>query len=196
MLPVRDCFGRVLERKKTLLVFSALFLIAFLFGIILTKSPAMYDYHLTVCDRFIDRVCFSRRSVFLIFLEHVAGSALLLALFLIAGIHRVGLILPPAMIVYRAYMCGGSTAIFFSVYGFSGVLIALVLYLPIRILTDLCFLCATTLSCARAGKFRFCREDFACLAFDFLILFLLILAIYFVEMVLLLALFHPIGNML
>lgn len=195
-IPVKDCFGRVCERKKTLAAFGALFLLSFILGICFIKTPAIYDYHLTLCDRYIDRVCYSQTSVFLIFIERTAGHAFLLALFLIAGLHPAALIFPPAILVYRAYTFGGSVAIFLSVYRFSGALVVFVLYLPIHLLLDVLFLSAISLSCSRACRFRFAKEEFLELFYDFLILFLLTAAICLLEMILLLALFHPLGNIL
>lgn len=185
-----------MERKKTLIVFSVVFFVSFILGIALIGTPAAYDYHLNACDRFIDRICFSQNSVILIFFERAAGNALLLAAFCISGIHIACLVLPPALLVYRAYTCGGSVAIFFSVYGVTGILIALVLYLPVHLLIDGCCISATALSFGRARGFRFCKTDFIGLFFDYLILLLMVIAICLLEMILLLVLFHPLGNIL
>lgn len=192
----QDCFHRAVERKRTLIVFAVLFLLGGILGAIFIKTPAIYDYHLNLCDRFIGRVCFSDKSVFVIFLERTAGNAVFLALIIIAGVHPVGLAVPPAVLVFRAYTFGGSVAVFFSVYGVSGALIALVLYIPVHLLLDVVFLCATSISCGRAGAFRFCKGDFRTLALDFLVLLILVALICLLEMILLLALFHPIGNLL
>ena len=192
----QDCLGRATERKKTLIIFAALFAVSAILGICFIKTPAVYDYHLNLCDRFVGRVCFSERNVFLIFLERTAGNAFILLLLLLAGIHVFGLVVPPAVFVYRAYTFGGSVAVFFSVYGVSGALIALVLYMPVHLLLDAVFLGATSLSFGRARRFRFCRENFKELALDFLILLLIVTIICLLEMILLFALFHPLGNLL
>lgn len=192
----RDCFGRALVRRKTPIVFAVVFVLCFILGIAFIGSPSVYDYHLNACERFLDRVCFSCRSVFVIFLERTAGNALFLALFLLSGIHPTGLVLPPALFVYRAYTCGGSIAIFFSVYGFTGVFVGLVLYFPVHLALDFIFLVASSLSCDRARKFRFCKEEACSLLSDFVVLLIAVAAVCLVEAILLLVLFHPLGNIL
>lgn len=192
----RDCCGRAIRQKKTLVVFLLLFGCLTLCGILFIKTPAVYDYHLTICDRFIDRVCFSSRSVFLIFLERAAGNALILLLLSVAGIHIAGLAVTPVVICFRAYTFGGSLAIFFSVYRFTGAIIVFALYLPVHILLDAVFLMAVSLSFSRAPSFRFCGNDWKELLFDVLILLALILAVCLLEAILLLVLFHPLGNIL
>ena len=192
----RDCFGRALVRRKTPIVFAVVFVLCFILGIAFIGSPSVYDYHLNACERFLDRVCFSCRNVFVILLERTAGNALFLALFLLSGIHPAGLVLPPALFVYRAYTCGGSIAIFFSVYGFTGVFVGLVLYFPVHLALDFIFLVASSLSCDRARKFRFCKEEACSLLSDFVVLLIAVAAVCLVEAILLLVLFHPLGNIL
>ena len=193
---VRECVCRALSRKKTLAIFAVVFLVGVIVGLCCIKTPAIYGYHLKLCDRFIDRVCYSDRSVFLIFLERTAGNLLLLALFLASGLHCAALVLPPALILYRAYTFGGSLYIFCAVYGVSGALIAFVLFFPIHIAIDLVFMSGTALSYARAPRFRFGREELKEILLDFLILAAFILIICLVEAILLAALFHPLGNIL
>lgn len=193
---IRECLFRVIERKRTLLFLILLFLCSTVCGIVFVKTPAMYEYHLRVCDRFLDRVCFSSTDVFLIFLERTAGHAALLALVCASGVHVAALVVSPAVLVYRAYTFGGSLAVFFSVYGFSGALIAVVLYMPVHLLIDAALLCSATLAFGRAPRFRFCAPDLRELFCDFLVgLFVVVCACLF-EMTLLFVLFHPLGNIL
>lgn len=191
---VRDCFSRALTRKKTLIVFLLLFLAGIVLGLIFITTPAIYDYHLTICDRFVNRVCFSDRSVFEIFLERLFGNGLLLLLTVAAGIHWAGCIFPPIVLGYRAYTFGGSLYIFFSVYRISGAFIVVALYLPVHILVDAVLCCASTLSYARAPHFGFAKPDWLSLLTDLGCLFLLLIAIGLIELLLLMALFHPLGN--
>lgn len=191
---VRDCFSRALGRKKTLIAFLALFLVGFVLGMVFITTPAIYDYHLTVCDRFVNRVCFSDRSVLEIFFERALGHGLLLILAVAAGVHPVACVFPPIVIGYRAYTFGGSLYIFFSVYRVSGAFIVLALYLPIHLLVDAVLCCAGVLSFSRAPHFGFGKGDWLALVADFLCLFAVVLAIGLAEMLLLLALFHPLGN--
>lgn len=193
--PVRDCFGRAFSRKTTIIVFAAGFLIVAILGLAIS-TPAFYDYHLTLCERFIDRVCYSERSVILIFLERFAGNLLFVALLIASGIHVVALVIPPVVLSYRAYTFGGSLAVFFSVYQFSGALIVFVLYLPIHILIDAVLLLSTSLSYARAPCFRFGKDDFKEMLHDFLVLLALVAIICILEMILLLVLFHTLGNLI
>ncbi len=190
----RDCLSRTFERKKTLAAFAILFLVGMILGLIFVKTPAIYDYHITVCDRFVNRICFSDRNVFEIFLERALGHAVLLLVIALSGIHFVGCVLPPVVLLYRAYTFGGSLYIFFSVYRFSGALIVIGLYLPVHLLIDavLCF--AGALSYARCRRFGFSRHDWLLLFADFLVFFCFLLAVGLLEMLLLLALFHPLGN--
>ena len=195
-LPVKECFGRVFEKKLVLIIFAVLFVVGAALGIVFVKTPAMYDYHLNRCERFIDSICFSDRSVFLIFLERLAGHALILALLLIAGIHPVGLVITPVIVVFRAYTFGGSLSIFFSVYRMTGALIAIAFYLPVHIIFDCIFLAAVAISFQRASGFRFSKFNFGELLLDALIFLLLIAIVCLVEMLLLLILFHSVGNIL
>ena len=196
LLPVKECFGRVFEKKVTLIAFAVLFVVGIALGIVFVKTPAIYDYHLNRCERFMDSVCFSDRSVFLIFLERLAGHTLILALLLAAGIHPVGLVITPIVIVFRAYTFGGSLAIFFSVYRMTGILIAIAFYIPVHIMFDCIFLAAVALSFYRAFSFRFCRPDFGTLLRDFLIFLIFTAIVCIAEILLLLMLFHSVGNIL
>lgn len=192
----RDCLARTFDRKKTLLVFAVLLLVATILGLIFVTTPAIYDYHITVCDRFVNRICFSDRSVLEIFLERTLGHTVLLLVVMLAGIHAVGCILPPVIFLFRAYTFGGSLYIFFSVYRFEGALIVIGLYLPVHLLIDAILCCAGALSYARCRRFCFSRHDWALLFTDFLVYFCLVLAVGLLEMLLLLALFHPLGNII
>lgn len=193
---MKDAFFRACERKKTLAVLLAVYAAAFILGIVFVRTPAFYAYHIELCDRYINRVVYSDRSVFTIFLERTAGCALLITLTMCSGIHVVGLIIPPPILVYRAYTFGGSIAIFFSVYKLSGAIVVFLIYLPIRLLTDCILLAAISLTFARAPRFRFAKCDFCDLGFDLLALILAVIAVCFLEMCLLLVIFHPIGNLM
>lgn len=188
----KDCFFRAFQRKIIIVIAVLLLLCSTMCGIIFAKTPAFYEYHLKMCDRFLDRVCYSDRSVFLIFLERTAGNALLLVLVLAGGLHPALLPIPAVVLVFRGYACGGTLTILFSVYGFSGALVALALYLPIRLLAD----CALLLGAGNACACAFLRGGPRELLCDFLPLFLFIAAVCLLEMILLLALFHPMGNLL
>lgn len=192
----RDCISRILEKKLTLLIFAVVFLCGIILGIAFVKTPAVYYYHLNLCDRFVDRVCYSERNVFVIFFERTLGHAVILAVVLLGGIHIAGLFLPAAVLLFRACTFGGSLAVFFSVYRLSGVLIVFVLYLPIHLLLDAVFLGAAVISVSRAPRFRFAKADFTELLHDFLALAVLVVLICLLEMILLFALFHPLGNIL
>ena len=192
----KECMGRALSRKKTLILFGVLFLLAAVLGMIFVKTPAIYAYHRNLCDRFIDRVCYSSTSVFVIFLRRWWGHGLLLLLVVIGGIHPATLLVPVAVLIYRAYTFGGSLVIFFQIYGVSGALVVFVLFLPIHLLIDCVLLFGTALSFERCRQFCFSKRDFLCMLGDIVCLFLCIAAVCLVEMVLLLALFHPIGNIL
>ena len=165
-------------------------------GIVFIKTPAFYEYHLKICDRFLDRVCYSDRSVFIIFLERTSGAALLLLLVLAGGLHPVCLPLPALVLFYRSYTFGGTLAILFSVYAFPGAVVAFALYLPIRLLTDGVLILSAGISLTRAFCFSFCTGDFKELLSDFLFALVLIVLVCLLETVLLSALFHPLGNLL
>lgn len=192
---LKDAFCRAIEKKRALIVFGVVFLAGMILGICFVKTPAFYEFHLNNCDRFLTRICYSDRSVFVIFLERTAGCSLLLVLTLIGGVHIVGLAVPAAVLLYRSYTFGGQIAILFGVYGVSGALVALVLYIPVHLLTDAILLFGTALSVGRTRCFHFAKQDLCELGRDFLALFLLIAAVCLLEMILLLAIFHPLGNL-
>lgn len=192
----RDCFTRVCERKRILLFVGIFFLIGFILGISFVRTPAFYDYQLNICDRYLYRICFSDRSVFLIFLERTAGCGVLVAVVLFSGIHILGCVVPPAILLYRSYTFGGTVFILFGVYGVSGAIVALVLFLPIHIMVDVVLIAATSVSFGRCRRFRFMKEDFMELLCDALAFFLVVTAVCILESILLLAIFHPLGNLL
>ena len=125
----------------------------------------------------------------------MAGCSLLLLLTLLGGVHIVGIALPSAILLYRSYTFGGQIAVLFGVYGFSGSIVALVLYIPIHVLIDAVIVLAASLSACRARCFCFTKRDFCELGLDFLAFLLLIVAVCLLEMILLLAVFHPLGNL-
>lgn len=196
LLPVKERFGRALDKKIVLIIYAVLFLTGTILGIVFIKSPAIYDYHAERCKSFIESVCYTDRSVFLILLERFAGHALILALLLASGIHPMGLIITPIVILFRSYTFGGSIAIFFSVYHVTGALIAIAFYIPVHILFDCIFLAAIALSFQRAFCFKFGKGDFRELFLDFIILLIFTLVVCIVEIILLLLLFHTVGNIL
>ena len=163
-------------------------------GIVFIKTPAFYEFHLKQCDRFLDRVCYSDRNVFVIFLERTAASALLLAL--AGGLHPVCLPIPVLVLLYRSYTFGGTLAVLFSVYSFPGAVVAFALYLPVHLLIDAILLLAAGVSFWRAFCFSFCAGDLKELLFDFLAFLAFLALVCLLEMILLLALFHPMGNLL
>lgn len=162
-------------------------------GIVFIKTPTFFDYYLKACDRFLDSVCYSDRSVVLICLERTAGSTFFLLLVLIGGIHPAALVLPTSALAFRAYTFGGTTAILFSVYKVSGALVFFTLYLPIQLLLGIVFLAAASLSFSRAFRFCFQCDDFRVLFVDFVIFFVLILLVCIFEALLLGVLYHPLG---
>ena len=193
---MQDCLRRVKERKIETIVLAVIFLCFIVLGICCVSNPAIYDYHYNICERYIDAVCYTDRNVFVIFLERSCGSLLLLMLTLLAGVHFAACIVPVAILCYRAYTFGGSIFVLFGVYRFSGALIAVVLYLPIHLLTDVILLAAIALSFTRGRCFCFHKASFCEMLYDFLLLGALILLVYFLEMILLLFIFHPIGNII
>ena len=193
---VRDVFSRAFERKRALVIFAAGFLVCVVLGAVFVKTPAGYDYHLRLCERFLDRVCFSERSVFVIFFGRTAGNALLLALVLLGGMHYACLTVPTVVLFYRSCTFGGSLVIFFSVYKLTGALVVFALYLPVHILTDCLLILGAALSCGRARRFRFCADDFRILLLDLLIFFAFVVLVCIAEAILLSALFHPLGNVI
>ncbi len=192
----RDTLSRALSRKKTLVFLAVFFLVSAVLGMCFVKNYAMYEYHLNACNRYLDRVCYADRSVALIFLERLAGHLILLLLLLLGGIHIALVPVSFGVLFFRAYTFGGSLVVFFSAYGLSVLPVVLVLYLPIHLLLDAVFLAALSLSMGRCRCFAPCREEIFCLLFDLFTLLLAVAAALFAEALLLLALFHPIGNIL
>lgn len=196
LFPIRDCWRRVCDKKIALMIYGAVFLCFTVLGICFIKTPAIYEYHLNLCDKFVDRVCYSDRSVIVIFFERSSGHILLLAIALLAGVNMFAVAVPTVIFVYRAYTFGGSLYIFFNVYRLSGALIVGLLYLPVHLFIDVVLLSAILFSLGRAPRFSFCRQDFTDILRDFIVLGVLILLICLLEAVLLLALFHPLGNII
>lgn len=196
LFPIRDCLRRVGEKKIALIVYGAVFACFVVLGVCFIKTPAIYGYYYNLCDKFVDRVCYSERSVVVIFFERSAGHVLLLALALSSGVNVFAVAVPTVIFVYRAYTFGGSLYIFFTVYRLSGALIVGILYLPVHLLIDAVLLCAILFSLNRAPRFSFCKHDFIEILRDFIVLGVLILLICLLEAVLLLALFHPLGNII
>ncbi len=192
----RELLARVWEKKKTLIVLGIIYLLFIVLGIVFIKTPAIYSYHINLCDRYVDRVCFSNENVFVIFLERFLGNTVYLVIILCSGVHIAGLALPALVLSYRAYTFGGSLAIFFSVYKMSGALIVFVLYLPVHLLLDVIFLSSGVISFSRSKCFKFKKQDCTLLLRDFLLILALVAIVCLLEMLLLIVLFHPIGNLM
>ena len=193
---LKELISRAFERKWVTVCLFLLFLCSIMSGILFIKTPVFYDYHLKICDRFLDEVCYSDRSVFLICMERFLGNALFLLLIMLGGLHPAALVITTTTLAFRGYLFGGSLAIFFSVYRFSGALMCITLYLPIHLLLDVVFFAAGAITFCRAFRFSFCMSDLKELLIDFLLLALLVFAICLFEMILLGVLFHPIGNLM
>ncbi len=192
---LRDRFARAFERKAVPIALAILFAVAMLLGIVFSGTALFYDYLLNLCDRFLYSVCYADRSVFVIFCERTAGGAVLVAVCTAAGVHLAALALIPAVLVYRAYTFGGCIAVFFGAYGVSGAIVALVLYLPVHLMIDFILICTSSVSCCRARSFRFRKQDFCDLLRDYGCFLLLVAAVCLLEAILLLAIFHPLGNL-
>lgn len=193
---VHGLLSRALERKKTLIFLAIVCVLFTILGLCFVTTPAVYEYHLTVCESFVLDVCYSDTNVFLIFIERLGGCALLIVLILVGGLHPAALILPFAVLIYRAFTFGGSLFVFFDFYGLSGGMIVFVLYLPIHLLTDVLLIALTSAMVGTACRFCLTVSDFCGLLWDFLAALLIAVFIYLAEMILLLALFHPIGKIL
>ena len=193
---MQSFFSRAWERKKTLIFLAALVLIFTILGMCFLDSPAVYEYHLSICDSYLTEICFSDTNVFLIFLQRAGGCALLAALILAGSIHPVALLLPIAVLIFRAFTFGGSLYVFFDYYGVSGAMVAIIIYIPNHLLTDALLVITATLTLGKAFHFCFTPSDFWDLVRDFLTILVMIAFIYLAEMILLLALFHPIGKIL
>lgn len=104
--------------------------------------------------------------------------------------------IPSIVLFCRAFIFGGSFVLFFSVYKVTGAVVVFVLYLPIHLLLDVLFLFAFALSCARCTRFCFSKSDLSMLFGDFLVFTAGTVIVSILEGVMLVALFHPIGNLL
>lgn len=193
---VRDCCSRALERKRTLIVLAVLLAVGFILGACFAKNPAMYAFNRRMCTRFVDRVCYSDTSVLKLFLLRTLGHSALILAAIAGGVHPVALALPVVALLFRSFTFGGSVVVLVSVYGAAGVLILVVLLLPVHLLIDALLLLSSSLSFGRAFGFCFCKRDFIALFSDFFSLVLCTAAVCLLEAFLLLAFFHPIGNIL
>ncbi len=189
-------FSRAWERKKTLVILAVLVLVFSILGMCFLDNPAVYEYHLSICESYLTDVCFSDTNVFLIFLERAGGCALLAALILAGGLHPVALLLPIAVLIFRSFTFGGSLYVFFDYYGISGAMVVFIIYLPNHLVTDALLVVAAAVTFGRAFRFCFTPSDFFDLLRDFLTILIFIAIICLAEMILLLALFHPIGKIL
>ncbi len=187
----------LLERRKTLVLFAALYAICLILGIVFIKTPSVYEYHFRSCERFLNRVCYSQTNVVLIFLKRTLGCCAYLALISVCSVHIIpACAMIPTVLCYRAYTFGGAAWIFVSVYKMSGVFVLLVLYVPIRLLCDFIYVCCSVCSFARVKEFSWQKRDFAQLFSNFIRDCILIVAVCLFEMILLLVLYHPIGALL
>ncbi len=193
---LKDCVDRSLERKRTLIVCAVLFVAVAVLGACVSGSSAFHGYLRRGCVRYVEGFCFSDGNFFLLVLKRLGGCLLLLLLLFLGGIHPVAMVLPAIVLFCRAFVFGGSLVLFFSVYEVTGAVVVFVLYLPIHLLLDALFLLTFALSCARSARFCFSKADFGTLISDYLCFLFGAVAISLLEGVLLLALFHPLGNLL
>ena len=187
----RERFSCAWERKRVVIGFAVLFLICAVIGMFVGDA-----YHLQLCTRYLRNVCYTENSVIVVFFGRFAGCSLLILFLLAAGMHRIGLVFPPLLFAFRGYTFGGCIVVFFSVYRFAGALIVITFYLPVHLLVDLLLLWATALSADRCQSFCFCRASFFALLRDAALLIVLAAAVCVLEMVLLLVIVHPVGNLM
>ena len=188
---VRECFSRAWEHKRALFCFMLLFFVCAVIGMLVRDS-----YHLQLCTRYLRNVCYTDKSVVVVFFGRFAGCTLLILFLLASGMHRIGLIFPPLLFAFRGYTFGGCIAIFFSVYKFAGALIVIAFYLPVHLLIDAILFWVTALSVDRCRSFCFCRLSFLALLRDAVFFIVLAAAVCFLEMVLLIVIVHPVGNLM
>lgn len=193
---VKETILRAFERKWAIAVLLLLVFASTVCGIVLVRTPAFYEFHLRVCDRYLNRVCYSDTSVFLIFFERTAGGLSLLLLVMCGGLHPAALLLPTSALALRGYLFGGSLAILFTVYRAAGALVVFTVYLPVHLLLDALLLLAAANSFCRALRFRFCAWDFKELLLDAAVFAALVAVCFLLEAFLLGVLYHPIGDLL
>lgn len=192
-LPFRAFLGRAVQQKRLLVLFFVLFALAFLLGIILAAAKVDYAQHLLRCERYFERVLYSARSVFLIFLERTASGAIVIAVLTACSVHPAAVALPTVLFVYRGYVCGGSVVVFVSAFGLGGVLVGLLLYLPVQLALTALYMLTASLSFSRS--LTFCGRELGALFMQFLCALVLVAAICLAELLLLLVIFRPLGGL-
>lgn len=193
---LRDLFFRAMSRKKTFAALAALFLLFIVLGMIFYSALPIRRQLNIMCARFMERIVYSDKNIFLIFLERTAANAALSVLILCAGVHPAALVFPPLLLAYRASVFGGTFVAFFAIYRLPGAFVVLLLYLPIHLLTDALLLTTAAISFARAKGFCFCRRDLRGLLYDILSVLAISAAICLAETMLLAVIFRPLGNIL
>lgn len=120
--------GILRKRLLPVVVFSGLFLVGVLSGIVIDKPVAIEYYYLDYCDEYVYRI-FSA-SVWSIFLARILNCILFLVPTLLISLCIFCIPLQGILIFYKGFVFGSITVILFSVYKFSGFIIWLLVLLP------------------------------------------------------------------
>ena len=132
------------KRIMSVIVFSTMFVIGIMCGIILEKSVTIYRYYLNYCDNYVYRI-FSE-SPGGILLDRVLSSTFFLLLTIPAAFCIFYLPVQGLLIFYKGFVLGSGTVIFFSVYKFSGFLVWLIVLLPQTLLFAAVYVCFSAIA--------------------------------------------------
>ena len=120
--------GILRKRLLPVIVFSGLFLVGILSGIVIDKPVAIEYYYLDYCDEYVYRI-FSA-PVWSIFPTRILNCILFLVPAVLISLCVFCIPLQGILVFYKGFVFGSVTVILFSVYKFSGFIIWLLVLLP------------------------------------------------------------------
>lgn len=163
---------------KSLIVFSAFYLIAIILGVIFSHgdcNTVLYtnavDYHLIIMS--------SKNSVFTCFFNCFLVGAFLSALIICCGFSKFTIPIICVIVFYRGLVLGSCAVVFFTLSGLSGIIVFVILTLPSHAIITAGLIVASVLN--YGAHYPNCKNKVNVILINALIcaLFALVSALYF-----------------
>ena len=126
-------FDRIKIDKNYIICLFIAFGLAIIFGVVLFKIANIGDYFVIYAQKYVDYI-FSFNNGALFFSQFLREACYLYAFFLLAYFTRFKYA-SSIILFFRTVICVFYCAVFFSSFGFGGVLVAVIIYIPSFILS-------------------------------------------------------------
>ncbi len=143
-------FKAFVTKNSFILTISVLFLAGFAFGTAFCNDyPKLYEFSKNFLSRFLEER--TDNGFFQILLNSFINSLLFLGITFVVGTSMMGVVLSPATVALRGFMCGCLMAYIYSVYSLKGIAFNAVVLIP----CETFFAIALVLASIESVKFSF-----------------------------------------